>query len=140
MRHRQHSLDKILGKKAYNLLKKCIFIVLNCIIICYGGIMQIEGKNKDGDLYIFLSGEIDQSKAIEVRLRFNSLLSTRPLNKVILNMGGLQFVDSTFLGVLLARYKQLREQGVPIFIEQPSRQIDKLLNVSGIYSIIPKVR
>jgi len=102
--------------------------------------MQIESKNKDGDLYIFLSGEIDQSKAIEVRLRFNSLLSARPLNKVILNMGGLQFVDSTFLGVLLSRYKQLRAQGVPIFIEQPSRQIDRLLNISGIYSIIPKVR
>ncbi len=102
--------------------------------------MQIESKYNNGDLHIFLSGEIDQSKAIEVRLRFNSLLSARPLNKVILNMGGLQFVDSTFLGVLLARYKLLREQGVPIYIEQPSRQIDKLLNVSGIYSIIPKVR
>lgn len=101
--------------------------------------MQIDSKNKNGDLYIFLYGEIDQSKSVEIKSRLTSLLSVRPLNKVILNLSGLQFVDSTFIGVLIARYKQLREQGVPIFIEHPSRQIDKVLGVSGIYTIMPKV-
>ncbi|MGI6213191.1 MAG: anti-sigma factor antagonist [Christensenellales bacterium] len=101
--------------------------------------MQIDSKNRNGELYIFLYGEIDQSKSAEVKARLNSLLTARPLKKVIFNMSGLQFVDSTFIGVLLARYKQLRERGVPIYIEQPSRQIDKVLGVSGIYTIIPKV-
>ena len=101
--------------------------------------MEINTKSRNGNLYIFFEGDIDQSEATSLKNKLSSILKTRPLNKVILNMSKITFIDSTFLGILMGRYKEMRAKGVSLYIEEPSRQIDKLLSISGIYTIIPLI-
>ena len=48
-------------------------------------------------------------------------------------------MDSTGIGVLLGRYKMLKKIGVPIYIQNPSVSINKILQISGIYEIMPKI-
>jgi len=48
-------------------------------------------------------------------------------------------MDSTGIGVLLGRYKTLKKAGIPIYIQNPSVSINKILQISGLYEIMPKI-
>lgn len=94
-------------------------------------------KIKNGDLVLYFEGEIDQSKVNSIRSELNSIFKKATVRSVIFNMSNLKFIDSTFIGLIMGRYKELRDKGIPLYIEKPTKQIDKLLKISGIYTIIP---
>ena len=101
--------------------------------------MKVSAKINKENLYIFLEGEIDQSVAGELRVKLDNYLSSVKVKNVILNMKELTFMDSTGVGLIMGRYKKLRQNNVSLFINEPNKQIDKVLKVSGLYNIIPLI-
>lgn len=100
---------------------------------------MIESKLVGATLYVGLSGELDEGSAALVRSELDEAISIGEIRKVIIEMSELKFMDSTGIGVLLGRYKKLSAVGVPIFIANPSKTIDKILTLSGVYGIMPKI-
>ena len=45
----------------------------------------------------------------------------------------------TGIGLLIGRYKKFSRYGVPVYVTNPTQATDKILSVSGVYSIIPKI-
>ena len=101
--------------------------------------MKVSVKNNKDNLYVYLQGEIDHSVAGELRVKIDEYLAKVKVKNVILNMEQLTFMDSTGVGLILGRYKKLKQQNVGLFIDKPNEQIDKVLRVSGLYGIIPKL-
>lgn len=101
--------------------------------------MKVSAKINRDNLYIFLEGEIDQSVAGELRVKLDDYLNFVKVKNVILNMKELTFMDSTGVGLIMGRYKKLKQNNVSMFINEPNKQIDKVLKVSGLYSIIPLI-
>lgn len=101
--------------------------------------MKVSAKINRDNLYIFLEGEIDQSVAGELRVKLDDYLNSVKVRNVILNMKELTFMDSTGVGLIMGRYKKLKQNNVSMFINEPNKQIDKVLKVSGLYSIIPLI-
>ncbi|MCI5790543.1 MAG: anti-sigma factor antagonist [Clostridiales bacterium] len=101
--------------------------------------MKVSAKINRDNLYIFLEGEIDQSVAGELRVKLDDYLNSVKVKNVILNMKELTFMDSTGVGLIMGRYKKLKQNNVSMFINEPNKQIDKVLKVSGLYSIIPLI-
>lgn len=100
---------------------------------------MIESKLVGATLYVGLSGELDEGSATLVRSELDEAISIGEIRKVVIEMSELKFMDSTGIGVLLGRYKKLSAVGVPIFIANPSKTIDKILTLSGVYGIMPKI-
>jgi|AGTN01.1.fsa_nt_gi anti-anti-sigma factor len=101
---------------------------------------MLEYKLFKGSLYIKLSGELDQSSAPALRARIDSLIaSSDAYDKVIIDMSALNFMDSAGVGLIMGRYKMVKNRNKILFIRSPSPAVDKVLNVSGIYSVIPKI-
>jgi anti-anti-sigma factor len=48
-------------------------------------------------------------------------------------------MDSTGIGFLIGRYKKLKRYDMEMMLENPDMQADKVLSLSGIYSLIPKI-
>ena len=48
-------------------------------------------------------------------------------------------MDSTGIGVLLGRYKLLKQRGKNMFISNVNAQMDRILRTTGIYTIMQKV-
>ena len=48
-------------------------------------------------------------------------------------------MDSTGIGFLIGRYKKLKRSSTPMYIQSPDLAADKILSMSGIYSLIPKL-
>lgn len=101
--------------------------------------MKVSAKVNKDNLYIYLDGEIDQSVAGELRVKLDEYLNSVKVKNVIFNMRDLSFMDSTGIGLIMGRYKKLKQNNVSVFINEPNKQIDKVLKVSGLYSIIPLI-
>ena len=93
----------------------------------------------NGVLYIKLVGEMDEYSAQAVRLRCDKLIDTHAtVDKIIINLSQVEFMDSTGIGFLIGRYKKAARLNIPLYVESPNNAADKILNLSGIYTLIPK--
>lgn len=101
--------------------------------------MKVNYKIANHTLYVSLCGEIDESCAAFVRGKLDSLFENPDISKVVLDFSAVSFMDSTGIGMLIGRYKVLKAKGVPILLSSPSSVVDKILSLSGIYEIMPKI-
>lgn len=101
--------------------------------------MKISHKNVNSTLYVGLYGELDDHASEDVRVRLDALMCNDNVKKVVLDLSAVAFMDSTGIGVLIGRYKKLKERGVPLLLSSPSKAVDKVLSLSGLYEIMPKI-
>lgn len=99
--------------------------------------MLVNTKINRNNLFIYLEGELDHSVAGNLRAALDDCIQSTKVKNVILNMKKLSFMDSTGVGLILGRYQKLKNKNIGLYIDEPSAQIDKVLKVSGLYSIIP---
>ena len=91
----------------------------------------------DGDTVI-VRGEVDMATAPQLRDLLNELVdggSTR----ILLDCRGLEFLDSSGIGVLVAVRKRLGEDGA-LTLEAPPAHVRKVLELTGVsghVSIVP---
>ncbi len=102
--------------------------------------MNMQSSRRGDNLYIYLTGEIDEHSVSEMRKSTDRLIDENTgLSRAIFNLAGVQFMDSTGIGFLIGRYKRLQKYGMGMFLENPNSGADKILSLSGVYSLMPKV-
>lgn len=101
--------------------------------------MQIKHRTYNQILYLVLNGELDENSSHFAKATLDSLLDKSGFNEVIIDLSELEFMDSTGVGVLIGRYKKMKEKGIPIFICNPSKHAEKIFNMTGLYGIMPKI-
>ncbi|MCL2822224.1 MAG: STAS domain-containing protein [Firmicutes bacterium] len=100
--------------------------------------MKIEKRLLRSSIYLTLIGELDTSTAEAVRDEMDNI-DIDKAERIVVDLSKLDFMDSTGIGVFLGRYKKFKEKNVQIFISSPKPNVDKILNLSGIYEIMPKI-
>jgi len=101
--------------------------------------MEIKSKTKNGTLYILMSGELDEYSANYTRDAMDILINNNSFNRLVVDMHDLEFMDSTGIGVLIGRYKRLKNRNILMYVINPSTHIEKIFKMSGLYEIIPKI-
>ena len=102
--------------------------------------MTIKSRIVNRTLYILLSGELDEYTAQTVRKNLDVLFETQKgFIQIVMDLSELTFMDSTGVGVLIGRYKKMKESNKPIFISNPSRNAERIFKMSGLYEIMPKI-
>jgi anti-anti-sigma factor len=84
----------------------------------------------DGPAVVKLSGEMDVANAGAVSACLNGLLDAGA--DVVIDLSGLQFIDSTGLGVLVKAGGRAREDGRKIRLRGPGRTVASTLSVTGL--------
>jgi len=90
-------------------------------------------------LYISLDGELDHHSAEYTRQHLDNLMGQSRAAQIIIDLANLKFMDSTGIGVLIGRYKKMKDRNVPIYISNPSSQAERIFKMTGLYSIMPKI-
>lgn len=70
--------------------------------------VHFEWKEKS-ILVVRLSGELDHHTADQVREQVSQAIEEKQVRHLILNLENLSFMDSSGLGVILGRYKQMKQ-------------------------------
>ena len=102
--------------------------------------MELKSNLKGDDLYIYLSGELDEHSVSSVREAADRMIDNNAgLSRAVFNLAGVKFMDSTGIGFLSGRYKKLKKYGMGMYLENPNVGADKILELSGIYTLMPKI-
>ncbi len=102
--------------------------------------MDVKYSVDKDKLYIYMSGELDESNARSAKSEIDDIIdSNMEVKNVIFNFSHLSFMDSTGIGVLLGRYKKLKKLKTSAYIQSPGVSVNKILQISGIYEVMPKI-
>lgn len=102
--------------------------------------MKIKYNLTNNTLYLYFIGELDECTAGKTRDSIDKLITDIiGIDRVVFNLKDLSFMDSTGIGMLIGRYKKLKKSGISVFIENPSVATEKIIEVSGLYKIMPKI-
>ena len=101
--------------------------------------MDVKFKKNGNALFVYLYGELDEYTVGECRKYLDNLFQQNyNVNKVIFNFSNLSFMDSTGIGMLIGRYKKLKQFGISCYIENAGIDLEKIIEISGLYKIMPK--
>lgn len=78
------------------------------------------------------SGEIDHHSAIAVRGEIDEALYRDLPRMLVIDIGNVDFMDSSGLGLILGRYTKAKELGIPLMIANPTPRAEKILKMAGI--------
>lgn len=91
---------------------------------------------KDDKMVIYLSGEIDHHTAREIREGIDRLIITHRPKTFILDLEGIDFMDSSGLGLVLGRYKKIKETGADMYISNADDRTMRILKMAGVDKLI----
>ena len=87
-------------------------------------------------LIIRLEGELDHHTSEMVRTKIDSELNRGIVNNLLFNFEKLNFMDSSGLGMLLGRYKKVRQLDGKMSICCIQPNVYKIFELSGMFKIL----
>ncbi|WP_064090967.1 anti-sigma F factor antagonist [Rossellomorea aquimaris] len=98
--------------------------------------LAINLEVKKDVLCIRLSGELDHHTADDLREKASTLIERENIKHIIMNLEELSFMDSSGLGVILGRYKQIKQKHGEMVVCAISPSVNRLFEMSGLFKII----
>ena len=83
-------------------------------------------------LYAYLSGEVDHDAAQSLRIQLDDALLARTPKTLVLDLGGVGFMDSSGVGLILGRQRCARSLGGTLRIQHAPEQLRRVLQLAGI--------
>ena len=96
----------------------------------------IDIEIKQDVLCIRLSGELDHHTADELREKATNAIERNEIRHIVLNLEDLSFMDSSGLGVIIGRYKQIKQVHGEMVVCAISPAIQRLFDMSGLFKIL----
>lgn len=106
----------------------CPFLIL----ILRGDKMSVEIEIKGETMIARLSGELDHHTAASIREQIDNSAELNMPSLLVLDFEKLQFMDSSGIGLVLGRYRNLSKRGAEVKVTGVSPQIYKVMKLSGI--------
>ncbi|MDR1701219.1 MAG: anti-sigma factor antagonist [Sporomusaceae bacterium] len=102
--------------------------------------MKIETSREQGILVVRLEGEFDMQAAKEFRQIVDAALDIKSGQKIILDFKGVDFIDSSGIGVVLGRYKRVHAYGGEMMLRQLCPQVKNIFQLSGVLKIMQELK
>ena len=96
---------------------------------------EVEFKYKDNTLKIYISGEIDHHSAFEIKDSIDCQLLYCNPKTAVMNFEKVSFMDSSGIGLILARYKFAQNCGTDLYVQGLNAQTQRVLALAGIKTI-----
>jgi len=100
-------------------------------------LLNLEIKNIGDTLLVKIFGDFDLELADHCRREIDRNYEKEAVKNILFDLRGINFIDSSGLGVILGRYRKVKENGGSVAITSEDSRIIKILNLSGITRLIP---
>jgi anti-sigma B factor antagonist len=104
----------------------------------FGGVVEltVTSRQEGTRTVITVNGEIDVYTAPSLRERLNELVASGHYDLVV-DMGGVEFLDSTGLGVLVGGLKRVRSHEGTLRLVCSQEKILKVFRITGLTKVFP---
>ena len=96
--------------------------------------------SEDGILTLKLTGEIDHHSAVGLREEADRLIYLEHPKKLLLDLSGIDFMDSSGLGFIMGRYALVSKLGGTLALLNPNARVSRFLSLSALERIIKTER
>jgi anti-sigma B factor antagonist len=97
--------------------------------------LRIDVKESDGVTVVTLAGRVtlgDESN--QMRTKIKELLA-QGKKRLVLDLGGVSYIDSAGLGTLVAAYTSARSSGGDVKLANITEKFDELLNITKLLTV-----
>jgi anti-sigma B factor antagonist len=104
--------------------------------------LNVSSRSQGDHVVVTAAGEIDLYTAPKLQADLAGIIDATPAARVVIDMSGVEFCDSTGMNVLLSALRQVRERGGELELAAPRPAVMKILQVTGldaVFTISPAV-
>lgn len=87
-------------------------------------------------LIVRLKGELDDHVAASLRQTLKDILKKNPGYSLLLNLQDLSFIDSSGVGVILGRFREMEQGEGEVLLCGLNSQVRRVLDLAGVLKII----
>ncbi len=99
---------------------------------CMEDFFRIDGT----DLTVRVPAELDHHMAEKIKKGSDRLIENRNIRRIIFDFQRTHFMDSSGIGMIMGRYKNMRFMGGAVIAVNVNDRIHRILTLSGIYKMI----
>lgn len=93
---------------------------------------------KGETLIVHLPEELDHHTVEKIRENTDPLFLARRIRDVVFDYGNTHFMDSSGIGLVMGRYREVRYLKGDIFITCVNQKVERILEISGLYRVAKK--
>ena len=98
--------------------------------------LGLDVSQRDGWAVLAVSGEVDVATAPRLRERLVGLVS-EGRHRIVVDLEGVDFLDSTGLGVLVGALKRVRTHGGDLALVCTQPRVLKVFEITGLTKVFP---
>lgn len=87
-------------------------------------------------LIIHISGELDHHNSVDIRQKADEIICNKGIVNILFDFEGTEFMDSSGIGVIMGRYKKVKNFGGIIGSVNTRKNVEKILFFSGLNKIV----
>ena len=99
-----------------------------------------EGKNsfelEGRTMIIHLGEDLDHHNATYIRELTDAYLEKYAIKRILFDFSGVEFMDSSGIGVVMGRYKQMSYVGGEVYVWGVGKTVDRIFQMSGLYKLV----
>ena len=100
---------------------------------------MLDCKRNKSTLTIKLSGELDHHYVERIRRELDEMAADPQVKQIIFDLSKLTFMDSSGIGMIIGRYKQMARRGGKVSVRCSKGRVDRIFEMAGLYQIIEKL-
>ena len=97
--------------------------------------LNVSSRSQGDHVVVTAAGEIDLYTAPKLQADLAGIIDATPAARVVIDMSGVEFCDSTGMNVLLSALRQVRERGGELELAAPRPAVMKILQVTGLDAV-----
>ncbi len=98
--------------------------------------MPVEIDIDEKSVTAYISGEIDHHNAAKLRNDIDEAVESAYPEFLVLDFGGVTFMDSSGIGLVMGRYKLMKNISGRVFIQNAPAAIKKVMRMAGIEKLL----
>ncbi|MCI9124989.1 MAG: anti-sigma factor antagonist [Eubacterium sp.] len=98
--------------------------------------MECHYELKEGCLTISMPKELDHHIAEQLRMEADLLIDSYRVRNLIFDFTGTEFMDSSGIGVLIGRCRNMNYCGGSVKAQHMNERIQKIFRISGLHKLI----
>ena len=97
---------------------------------------SFDASHGEGTAQLALRGDLDMAATFRLEPELDRLLAAG-VREIVLDLGGVDFVDSSGLGLLMATHDRSRESGTRIALVSARPEIRRVFQIAGVEDVLP---
>jgi stage II sporulation protein AA (anti-sigma F factor antagonist) len=98
-------------------------------------VIHMKTEFQNGVLTAYLDGEIDHDSAAKIRSEVDAAAHTLKPRVLCLDFGGVSFMDSSGVGLVMGRYRQMKLLGGALRVKNYSDSVYRIFAMSGLEAL-----